>query len=129
MNEDGEFQRSLIQYLEGCQKGEFLTGSMEYVKSKVPTDLENKTKGIHSVFQNESPQTVGKPYQDPTQTLPEKPPISCVSNKHTSCDACQLLSQWWLNFYGTVDDILLRSNVHKCSSSEHSNFLGKGMSE
>ena len=126
MNEDGEFQRSLIQYLEGCQKGEFLTGSMEYVKSKVPTDLENKTKGIHSVFQNESPQTVGKPYQDPTQTLPEKPPISCVSNKHTSCDACQLLSQWWLNFYGTVDDILLRSNVHKCSSSEHSNFKAKG---
>ena len=40
MNKDGEFQKSLIEYLEGCQKGEFLTGSMEYVKSKVPIDTE-----------------------------------------------------------------------------------------
>jgi len=126
MNDDTEFQKSLIQYLEGCQKGEFLTGSMEYVKSKVPIDPENRTKGIHSVFHNESPRSVGKTYQDPTQTLPEKPPISCVSNEDTSCDACQSLSQWWLNFYGIVDDILLRSNVHKCSSSEHSNFKAKG---
>jgi hypothetical protein len=56
MNDDSEFQQSLIQYLEGCQKGEFLMGSMEYVKSKVPIDLENRTKGINCVFHNESPQ-------------------------------------------------------------------------
>src|ERR1700679_1282323 len=51
MNKDGEFQQNLIQYLEGCQKGEFLTGSMEYVKSKVPTDTrETHSKGIHTIF-------------------------------------------------------------------------------
>ena len=44
MNKDDEFQKSLIKYLEGCQKGEFLTGSMEYVKSKVPIDAEVQSK-------------------------------------------------------------------------------------
>ena len=74
MNEDGEFQKSLIEYLEGCQKGEFLTGSMDYVKSKILIDLEAQSKGIHAIYQKNSPQSIGKSYQDPTHTLPEKSP-------------------------------------------------------
>src|SRR5271156_5575130 len=31
MNGNDTFQQNLIQYLEGCQKGEFLTGTMEHV--------------------------------------------------------------------------------------------------
>ena len=128
MNEDGEFQKSLIEYLEGCQKGEFLTGLMDYVKSKIPIDLEAQSKGIHAIYQKNSHQSIGKSYQDPTQTLPEEPPTSSESDKSTSDDASQLLSHWWLKFKDIVDDILLRSNVHTCSSSdpEKSKFKPKG---
>jgi hypothetical protein len=128
MNNDGEFQQKLIQYLEGCQKGEFLTGSMEYVKSKIPIDLENRSKGIHTILKKKTLQKIDNSYQDPTQTLPEEPPKNCESNEHTSFDARQLLSHWWSKFYDTVDDILLRSNVHKCSSSdpEKNKFKPKG---
>jgi hypothetical protein len=41
LNDDSKFQRSLIQYLEGCHTGDFLTGSLEHVKSKIPVDLAN----------------------------------------------------------------------------------------
>ena len=128
MNEDGEFQKSLIEYLEGCQKGKFLTGSMDYVKSKIPIDLEAQSKGIHAIYQKNSPQSIGKSYQDPTQTLPKEPPTSSESDKSTSDDASQLLSHWWLKFKDIVDDILLRSNIHTCSSSdpEKSKFKPKG---
>jgi hypothetical protein len=41
MDKDDEFQQNLIHYLEDCQKGEFLTGTMEYVKKKIFIDMEN----------------------------------------------------------------------------------------
>jgi hypothetical protein len=128
MNNDGQFQQKLIQYLEGCQKGEFITGSMEYVKSKVPVELETQSKGIHKIFQNDSFQSKKGLHQDPTQTLPVGPPIPHELHKVTDDHASQTLSQWWMKFNDTVDDILLRSNVHKCSGSvpENSNFKAKG---
>ena len=128
MNNDCEFQQSLVQYLEGCQKGEFITGSMEHVKSRIPIDVENRSKGIHTILQKDAPQFFNKSYQDPTVTLPEEPPDSCQSNKCTNHCAHQLSNDWWSKFCGTVDDILLRSNVHKCSSSnpEKSKFKAKG---
>lgn len=128
MNNDSEFQQNLIKYLEGCQKGEFPTGTMEYVKSKIPIDVENKSKGVHTVFHNNLNQSVDKSYKDPTQTLPENPPERCKTIKHTSCNYCELLTSWWNQFNDTVDDILLRSNVHKCSSSDPNNskFKAKG---
>ena len=116
MSNDCEFQQNLIQYLEGCQKGEFFTGSMEYVKSKIPMDIENWPKGIHTILQTDASQLVDKLYQDLTLTLPEELLNSSNSNN------------WWSKFYDTVDDILLRSNVHKCSFSrpEKSKFKAKG---
>ena len=128
MNNDGEFQKNLIQYLEGCQKGEFLTGTMEYVKSKIPINIENRSKGIHTIVGDDLPQFIDKLYQDPTQTLPEKPPEKCEPIEHTNCNKCQTLTHWWLRFYSIVDDVLLRSNVHRCSYSdpENSKFKAKG---
>ena len=126
MNKDSEFQQSLIKYLEGCQKGEFLTGTMEDIKLKVPG--EDIATGIHNIHKNESIQPVRYVYQDPTQTMPDAPPHSCDQNKHTNCTNCQQLKNWWIKFKETVDDILLRSNVHKCSSSDpgKSKFKAKG---
>jgi len=116
MANDGGFQQNLVRYLEGCQRGEFLTGTMDFVKSKIPIDIEGQTKGIHAILYNDTPEIIGKSYQDPTQTLPEDPPSSCESNEHIDCNACQASNRWWIAFDHTVDDILLRSNVHKCSS-------------
>jgi helitron helicase-like protein len=130
MNEDGEFQQNLIKYLEGCQKGEFITGTMEYVKTKIPVDVENQTKGIHSIFHRDLSQSIKKSYQDPTQTqtLPDEPLNPWDSNEHINCNACLSSTRWWQIFYDTVDDILLRSNVHSCSSSDPSKpkFKAKG---
>ena len=46
----------------------------------------------------------------------------------TDCNVSPHLNSWWCDFYNTVDDILLRSNVHKCSFSdpENSKFKAKG---
>ena len=128
MSNDSEFQQNLIRYLEGCQKGEFITGTMDYVKSKLPIDIENQTKGIHTIRSNSLRGVTGHLYQDPTQTLPQVPPKSCGSIEHINCNACQSLHNWWLTFSDTVDDILLRSNVHKCSSSDldSKKFKAKG---
>ena len=128
-NNDGEFQQKLVQYLEGCQKGEFLTGPMEYVKSKTPIDVVHQSDGIHTILRKEFPQSKKETYQDPTLILPEKPPDSCESNEDANhSNARQLLNYWWTKFNETVDDILLRSNVHRCSFSdaEKNKFKLKG---
>jgi hypothetical protein len=46
MDKDDEFQQNLIHYLEGCQKGEFLSGTIKYVKKKIPIDMENHFEEI-----------------------------------------------------------------------------------
>src|ERR1700728_4290812 len=57
-----------------------------------------------------------KEYKDPTQTLPDAPPkpTDCDCNK---CESCETTANWWQNFKNTVDDLILRSNVHKCRTS------------
>ena len=54
MNEDGEFQESLIKYLEGCHKGEFLTGTREEVQSRIPKETITDSLGIHKIVEDES---------------------------------------------------------------------------
>ena len=65
-------------------------------------------KGIHTIFDDNSPQFKEKSYKDPTQTLPEEPPYLCESKDHANCNNCQSLIDWWSKFSNTVDDILLR---------------------
>ena len=99
MDPNSDFQKELIQYLESVHVGEFLTGTMSEVKSKV-----DKCSNIQN-------------YQDPTQTLPEAPPPLC--NEHSDdCFDCKKQNSWWIKFKHTVDDIVLRSNVHNCSQSD-----------
>jgi hypothetical protein len=79
-------------------------------------------------FFKDASQLNNKSYQDPTLTLPEEPSNPCILNKCTNCCAHQSVNCWWTKFYDTVDDILLRSNVHKCSFSdpENSKIKAKG---
>ena len=115
MSHDEMFQKELIAYLEGSQVGEFLTGTMSDVKAKVPIEPSRK-KGIHAIIPNpDKGPTVQHRYQDPTLTLPQKPPPECTSNKCGTCYQCIALQTWEDKFQETVDDLVLRSNVHTCT--------------
>jgi hypothetical protein len=72
-----------------------MTGTMDEVKEKV-----------HKA----------KEYRDSTQTLPDAPPepTDCDCN---NCESCENTASWWQNFKNTVDDLILRSNVHKYCTS------------
>jgi hypothetical protein len=87
-----------VEYLESVHVGEFMTGTMDEVKEQVDENMK------------------AKEYKDPTQTLPDAPPEStnCDCNK---CENCENTASWWEIFKNTVDDLILRSNVHKCRTS------------
>jgi hypothetical protein len=55
-------------------------------------------------------------YRDPTQTLPDPPPEYTECKCH-ECESCKNTANWWKKFRNTVDDLILRSNVHKCRTS------------
>ncbi|KAJ6618073.1 hypothetical protein B0H10DRAFT_1796060, partial [Mycena sp. CBHHK59/15] len=91
-------QKDMVAYLEASHVGEFLTGTMADVKAKVP-------------YQN-------KRYEDPTQIMPTPPPPLCMDCKSRPCadlcDNCSDLHNWWVEYEETVDDLILRFNVHSC---------------
>src|SRR6202167_2941684 len=98
MDPNSDFQKKIVEYLESVHVGEFMTGNMNEVKEQVQENMK------------------AKEYRDPTQTLPDAPPepANCDYNK---CEACESTANWWQNFKNTVDDLILRSNVHKCCTS------------
>ncbi|KAJ2914762.1 hypothetical protein MD484_g5658, partial [Candolleomyces efflorescens] len=66
-------------------------------------------------------------YQDPTLTLPVAPPKGfCEDDEDCECDACKSLYEWYEQFKQTFDDILLRSNVHKCYGKRDDSQKGEG---
>ncbi|KAJ6467369.1 hypothetical protein C8R45DRAFT_1055418 [Mycena sanguinolenta] len=102
LDPNGEFQKAMIDYLESCQVGQFLTGNMSDVRAKVP--IVKRSRGIHEI--NEPVPVVEVPagYKDPTQTMPVAPPPLCEK----ACESPS--SRWWSLYAETVDDLLLRSN-------------------
>ena len=98
MDPNSDFQREMVEYLESVHVGEFKTGTMDEVKEQVDENMKSEK------------------YKDPTQTLPDPPsePNDCECNK---CESCEDTSNWWQKFNNTVDDLILRSNVHKCRTS------------
>ena len=108
MDPKSDFQKKLVEYLESVHIGEFLTGTMEQVKTNVDQNVASDA------------------YMDPTQTLPESPPSPCkieddISHKSDTCNSCQCLATWWDKFKATVDDLVLRSNVHNCGRYNSTN--------
>ncbi|KZT22535.1 hypothetical protein NEOLEDRAFT_1025068, partial [Neolentinus lepideus HHB14362 ss-1] len=97
MDKNSEFRVKMVQYLEGAHKGEFIDNSKDQVAVDVSYHASNPR------------------YQDPTQTLPKPPPYSCSHELNQHCNTCQESETWWMKFKDTVNDILLKSNVHqKC---------------
>ena len=103
LNEDSVWHAKVLDWLERCHIGEFINGTHADV-------LERNEK-----MKNEPN------YSDPTMTLPVPPPDPCkihaelASDEEIACHSCAALLQWNKNYGDIVDDILLRSNVHKCS--------------
>ncbi|KAJ7476502.1 hypothetical protein FB451DRAFT_1033107, partial [Mycena latifolia] len=113
LNADGEFQKAMVSYLESAHVGEFLTGTMAEVKSKVPY-FHTARKGLHDVMQDEIRTAVPVRYVDPTQTVPKPPPPLCENCDQMHCPSCENLTQWWGEDRDRVDDLVLRSNGHDC---------------
>ncbi|RXW18749.1 hypothetical protein EST38_g7115 [Candolleomyces aberdarensis] len=115
---DSKFEEQLIAYMESCQVGEFQTGTMEELKARIPKFNRKKDKGIHTLFDPEEDIDmceIPENYIDPTLTLPEAPPHTwCERNDNCQCPSCIDLEMWYERFKGTFDDIVFRSNVHKC---------------
>ena len=108
MDCNSDFQKRIVEYLESVHIGEFLTGTMDEVRSKVDQNSKSDT------------------YMDPTQALPDPPPASCKDVNSTShqsdvCNNCHCLANWWDTFKKTVDDLILRSNVHNCGKYSSTN--------
>ena len=93
MDPSSDFQQKMVEYLEALCVGEFLTGLKNEVSEKIK--MASEIPG----------------YQDPVRTLPEPPPPPCV-NPDISCANCDNKISWWHKFKNTVDDLLLRSNMH-----------------
>ena len=93
MDSNSDFQKKMVEYLESVHVGEFMTGTMDEVKKQVHENMK------------------AEEYQDPTQTLPDPPPEfkECDCKK---CESCENTANWWKIFKNTVDDLVLRSNVH-----------------
>ncbi|KAL1671596.1 hypothetical protein EV122DRAFT_199659, partial [Schizophyllum commune] len=91
---DSVFEKEMIRYLEEMQTGQFLTGDIDTVRARVP-------------FRPRST------YEDPTQTLPVPPPPPC-SCKRKACDCETERLSWWASFKATVDDLILRVQIHRC---------------
>jgi hypothetical protein len=101
MDPTSSFQKHIVEYLESVHIGEFMTGPAEQVMS----DVHKRTQDAN--------------YKDPTQTLPEQLPPLCKHPKKDDCSRCKKQDSWWLTFKDTVDDILLKSNVHRCGGGKN----------
>lgn len=113
LSEDSEFIKALSAYIESCCVGEFLTGSKDTVMASVPRTDDLTERGIHTLLAETDNIPAG--YVHPTLTLPEAPPDEwCFDADTCACDECRSLRSWWSRFRQTVDDILVRSNIHKC---------------
>ena len=93
-----DFQKKIIDWIESCQIGEFLTGTKEEVMDKVK--------------QKETEQG----YKDPTETMALPPPQYCkkMHSVNVNCSKCNELNEWWTGFNETVDDLICKSNIHNC---------------
>jgi len=100
MDRTSDFQQSMVDYLEAVHMGQFFDGSLSDVKARVKKSQETDPN-----------------YVDPTKTMPDPPPPRCSALSCDDCSKCTSLLSWWEKFKNTVDDLLLRSNVHSCISA------------
>lgn len=98
MEPTGTFQKEMVQYLESAHQGEFGAGDHDDVRLKVAA-------------------AEAKPgYLDPTLTLASPPPQRCKSHNCKNCSRCVNIGEWWREVEEVTDDLLLKSNMHRCDT-------------
>ncbi|KAJ7709293.1 hypothetical protein B0H16DRAFT_1344639, partial [Mycena metata] len=106
MKEDYPFQQALVSYLESSHQAEFMTGDEMYVRGAVGLFKEG--------FEPEVKPLKTADYKNPTQTLPEAPPMLCNRSKCAGfCIRCKRSRRWMERYREQVDDLVLRSNLHE----------------
>jgi hypothetical protein len=101
LDPDSDFRQKLVEYLDNVHAGDFL------LKNRADVEAD-----VHKASQ--SPE-----YKNPTETLPEPPPLLCHDITENNCNGCASVTSWWSRFQGTVNDLLLKSNIHKCSTNRN----------
>jgi len=91
------FCQRLVDYLESVHAGDFLL--------KVKEEVESEVTAAETLDD----------YCNPTETLPEPPLRICHKVLVDTCNDCLKVTSWWSRFHFSVNDLLLKSNVHKCS--------------
>ncbi|KAI0055030.1 hypothetical protein BV25DRAFT_1765291, partial [Artomyces pyxidatus] len=101
MLENSEFQKEMVRYLESAHRGEFLGGTMNDINHEMQVEAETNPS-----------------HRDPTLTLPERPPAACDEHREpeeeSPCPHCEQGNTWWARFRQTVDELIFRSNRHRC---------------
>ncbi|KAF8223723.1 hypothetical protein L208DRAFT_1315459 [Tricholoma matsutake] len=95
------FRKNLVQYLESVHSSEFMT----QCKEEVEVNVDAASTCVD--------------YHDPTKTMPKPPPPACQISNCGNCEHCGALASWWACFKTTRDDLLLRSNIHKCTTNKN----------
>ena len=92
LDPNSDFQKLIVEYLEGVHMGEFFNGPMEHIHLRV----ESK--------ENES--------DSPTLTLPEHAPTQCkIHSNDDNCQQCIRNKKWWSKYKDTVDHIVFQSII------------------
>lgn len=95
-SDDHKFQREMIEYLESVHKGEFLSGTLDVVRS-----IADERESVDAS-------------KNPLEELPRFVPPQCPSQCKT-CVLCQQNEEWWSEYKLTTDHTLLKANLHKCT--------------
>lgn len=98
MDENGSFQKKIIEYIENTHQGGFINATKDEVKEMQAVSKLDDT------------------YIPPTLTLPIPPPINAHNDIHTDseCEQCKEHRSWKRQFNNVVNDLLLRCNIHVC---------------
>ncbi|KAH7905863.1 hypothetical protein BJ138DRAFT_973719, partial [Hygrophoropsis aurantiaca] len=95
MSSDSEFQRRLVEYLEGVHNGEFLSSSVDEVKERLD----------YMHVDDEHPTAV--------ETMAVPPPTCVSDNSCNTKSECGKCLSWKEQFVNTVNELLFRCNTHR----------------
>ncbi|ESK93954.1 hypothetical protein Moror_12947 [Moniliophthora roreri MCA 2997] len=99
---DGEssFEHKFVEYLKSVFSGDFIDSNHQDVTKTVDEDSKSKD------------------YHDPTETLLQSPLQKCpahpLGRPHTGCLPCTQHLAWHKHYKHTVNDLILKSNHHRC---------------
>lgn len=113
MTLDGNFRKSVVEYLEESQQAEFKTGTLEQIRERLPK-REHKYRGFHDIKWPEARAPNG--YINPVLTLPKSPPMECVSPvcDRKSMIVCTVHESWEREFNLECDELAYRLQYHNC---------------